>query len=654
VIETRQTGPAAPTAEAAVSHRPLPGTSSLLPGGLLHDWQQRNRDVSMPLAPVRLDSAGNLANVRAAVAAREGLKTEYNGPVFMDSDIYKTLEAIGWEQVRGLPEELARFAREAIALLAQAQEPDGYLDSYIQVTGEPRWEGLAYSHELYCAGHLIQAAIAHRRAGGGEELLGIARRFADLLVSTFLPATGAAGLVGHPIIETALVELYRETGNRDYLTLASEFVERRGHGLIRGPRRAHAYHHGRYLQDHLPVRQARTEEGHAVRALYLEAGVVDVAVETGDEELLASSVNRWKDMVATKTYLTGGNGSRHSTEGFGDRFELPPDRAYNETCAAIASFQWSWRLLLATGDARYADHMERVLYNGFAAAISADGERFFYVNPLQRRVDHYEQEDPGRRHPWYTVACCPPNVMRLLASIQHYLATTRDGALYIHHYTRAAITAEVDGGTLGVVVSTDYPWSGTVLLEIGQAPAGDAALAIRVPAWSDGPRATVNDRPAEGEPDGFGYLVFRRHWQPGDVLALRADIAPAVIRPARRVDAVSGMAAIQRGPLVYCFEQADQEAGSGVDDLVLLAGRQLREQDAELPGIGATVVVRTDAVHRDPVTFCGPPYAPVGAGQSDQESTEIAGRDSVTATAIPYFQWDNRDGRPMRVWLPCQ
>ncbi len=312
--------------------------------------------------------------------------TGYRGPVFMDTDIYKTLEAIGWELARDTehPEPaLAAFAANTIGLLAQAQQPDGYLNSYVQASGEPRYARLAWSHEMYCAGHLIQAAIAlHRGAGtvlpSAGRLLDVATRLADHLVREF--AGHEAGLDGHPIIETALVELYRETGTIDYLNLAQQFIDQHGHGLAGDSGMGH-----RYLQDYLPVRESLTEEGHVVRALYLEAGVTDVAVETDDDELLQSSLRRWDDMVAAKTYLTGGNGSRHVNEGFGDRFELPPDRAYNETCAAIASFQWSWRLLLATGDAKYADHMERVLYNGFGAAISAEGDRFFYVNPLQRR-----------------------------------------------------------------------------------------------------------------------------------------------------------------------------------------------------------------------------------------------------------------------------
>jgi uncharacterized protein len=428
-----------PTASAIAAQRPLE-TAARLTGGLLHQWQQRNVTASLPLAVRQLAAAGNLDNLRLAIAAdaqadagaadAAGVADAaasggagpagYHGPVFMDSDIYKTLEAIGWELGRGPRAALRDFAGSTIGLLEQVQQADGYLNSYVQATGEPRYEQLASSHEMYCDGHLIQAAIALHRAAGGSRALRIATRLADHLVREF--AGQEKGLDGHPIIETALAELYRETGKVGYLELARQFVDQRGRGLASDSGLGR-----RYLQDATPVRESVTEVGHVVRALYLEAGVTDVAVETHDHELLASSVGRWSDMVAAKTYLTGGNGSRHSDEGFGDRFELPPDRAYNETCAAIASLQWSWRLLLATGDAKYADHMERVLYNGFAGAIATSGDRFFYVNPLQRREDHYEKDDPGRRRIWFKCACCPPNIMRLLASVQYYLATVNTG-----------------------------------------------------------------------------------------------------------------------------------------------------------------------------------------------------------------------------------
>ena len=626
----RGTGPVAPTAAAAGTHRPATGTR--LADGLLRRWQQRSHGASLPLALRQLEDAGNLDNVRLAVRTPDHAQADghgtwpappntvtaapglgYRGPVFMDSDIYKILEAIGWELAHGDRPELASFAADVTGLLEQAQRPDGYLNSYFQVSGEPRYSRLATSHEMYCAGHLIQAAVAHQRGAGDDRLLAIAVRLADNLVRNF--AGQERGLDGHPIIETALVELYRQTGNPDYLELAHQFVEQRGHGLAGDSGLGR-----RYLQDHAPVRSVDTTVGHAVRALYLEAGVADVAAELGDQALLETSLRRWDDMVATKTYLTGGNGSRHADEGFGDRYELPPDRAYNETCAAIASFHWTWRLLLATGEAKYADHMERVLYNGFGAAVATDGQRFFYVNPLQRREDHFEKDDPGRRRAWFNCACCPPNIMRLLASLEHYLATVSSDTLYVHQYTGSRLS----GADLDLEVTTDYPWSGAVYLRVLAAPAAERGIALRIPAWSAHTRVSVN---GESHHPGPGYRQLRRRWQAGDGITLHMDLTPRWTHPDRRVDAVRGCVAIERGPLVYCFEQADQAVGVHVDDLAVRPSAVLGERPVTLPGIGQTIEVTAGGVHL-------PAAAP------------------ATAIAIPYFQWDNRDGRAMRIWIP--
>jgi DUF1680 family protein len=668
-----------------------------LTGGLLHSWEARNVAASMPLALHQLVVAGNLDNlelairaaaapaapaaartvpveggsqmsaptadpfggggepgtgpgqyaappaVRPAARSADGVtpapELGYHGPVFMDSDIYKTLEAIGWALETNSGETapsqaFSDFAARTVELLARVQLPDGYLNSYIQASGEPRYQNLASSHEWYCDGHFIQAAVALARGTGNSDAMDIAVRLADHLVKEF--AGQSRGLDGHPIIETALVELYRETGTVAYRDLAAQFVEQRGHGLA-----GDSGFGRRYLQDHLPVRERTTEVGHAVRALYLEAGVTDVATETNDTQLLDTSRQRWDDMVAAKTSLTGGNGSRHEGESFGDRFELPPDRAYNETCAAIASFHWSWRLLLATGEAKYADHMERILYNGFAAAINTEGVRFFYVNPLQRRVDHYEKDDPGRRREWFKCACCPPNIMRLLASLHHYLATSKDNTLSIHQYAAAAVT----GADLSVDVETDYPWDGLVTIRVTGAPAGERELALRVPAWSATAGLTVNEEQESSErvpvpPDR--YLRLRRAWQAGDEVRLRLDMTPRWTYPDPRVDAVRGCAAIERGPLVYCFEQTDQAAR--LDELAAVAGAPLAERAVTLPGIGATIQVSAPGRHV-------PPREPAAAWTSEQVP---AGPDerAVTVTAVPYFQWDNRGPGAMRVWIP--
>ena len=450
-------------------------------------------------------------------------------------------------------------------------------------------------------------------------------------------------------METALAELYRETGYRPYLELASQWIEQRGHGRI-----GSSGFGLRYLQDHQPVRETSTEVGHVVRALYLEAGVADVAAETGDAALLRTSIDRWADMIATKTYLTGGNGSRHEGESFGDRFELPPDRAYNETCAAIASFQWAWRLLLATGEGKYADHMERILYNGFAGAIATGGTRFFYVNPLQRRADHFEKDDPGRRREWFSCACCPPNIMRLTASLQNYLATVAG-----RHAVPAPVQRRGAGRPAGRRRAGRAGGHRLPVVRRGRDP-GDQRPART--GWARAARAGLG-QPARvfcstasrcrPTPPVRGTWCWSGSGSPATCCSYELDVTPRLTIPDRRIDAVRGTAAIERGPLVYCFEQADQPAGADLEDLALVPG-DLGERAVTVPGVGPTVLIEAAALrqptHRAPAhSVSGLPY------QQHPEATTPAANpagDQVTATAIPYFQWDNRDGQAMRVWLP--
>jgi uncharacterized protein len=633
-------GPAVPTPSSRAAHRPLGLGDVEISGGVFGRWQQVNRDASIPLGLKQLEEVGNLDNLRLA-AGRSA--AEFRGPRFSDSDVYKQLEAVAWEAGRVRDAELLDFIARVAELLVEAQGEDGYLNSYYQVVKpELRYAELEYSHEMYCAGHLIQAAVASARIDGDERLIAVARRFADHLVKVFL-RDGNPGIDGHPEIETALVELYRATGEPSYLELAQRLVDERGKGLItKKGRGAH------YLQDHLPVRDADTHVGHAVRALYLEAGIVDVYLETGDESLLRSSVRRWEDMVAAKTYLTGGVGSRHSQEAFGDRYELPPDRAYTETCAAIASIHWNWRLLLATGDGRYADLIERTLYNGFAASTSTDGTRFFYVNPLQRRHDHLEGDDPGRRHEWFSCACCPPNIMRLVATLGHYLATTTDDGLALHQYVPGTIRATLPAGEVGLSVATDYPWAGTIDVAVDNAPhGGEWTLALRIPSWAAHASAelTVNGTPIATTPGTDGYVAIRRIWQAGDTVRLVLDMTPRLVYPHRRIDAVRGTTAVERGPLVYCFEQVDQPAGIDVEDLALHPDGQLRTNETpNLAGVGRTVVIEADAYAVSQPSN--------GSAYSTQPPEALSTVTTTKATAVPYFQWDNRDGRAMRVWIP--
>src|SRR5690606_21110932 len=389
--------------------RQLPLNSVSLTGGFWAEWQNLNRRTTLQHGYQMLEKAGNFDNLRIAAGQKEG---QFRGPAFQDSDIYKWLEAVAYELMTHPDPALQRQADEVIELIAAAQQDDGYLNSYYTIV-EPdrRWSDLDFGHELYCAGHLIEAAVAYTRATGTTQLLNVATRFADLIADTFNPQA-REGAPGHPEIEMALVELYRETGNRRYLDLAAYFIDQRGKSEMRGLGWLKAEDH----QDRVPVRQEDVVEGHAVRAMYLNAGVTDLYLETGEQALLDAMQKQWRDMVTGKMFLTGGLGSRYEGEAFGDPYELPSDQCYCETCAAIGSIFWNWRMLQVTGDSRYADVIERQLYNGMLSGLALDGKHFFYMNPLLSRGGYERQE-------WLGCACCPPNLMRLLASLGKYFAT---------------------------------------------------------------------------------------------------------------------------------------------------------------------------------------------------------------------------------------
>jgi DUF1680 family protein len=644
-------GPVAPTAAALGALAPLGlGDAQLDPAGLLGSWQVRNAAATLPHCIEQLDRTGALANLRLAAdgaGGGDGLAgggepgwlrgpsgTAFAGMWFADSDVYKTLEAAGWELARPDADPgLRDFVAQTAALLARAQGEDGYLNSYFTVVRpDVRFQQLDWSHELYCAGHLIQAAVAVARGGAGPELLAVARRFADLLVETFGPG-GVDGVCGHPEIETALVELYRLTGHRPYLDLAARFVDLRGTGLLGEGR------FGRqYFQDHVPVRAAEEGIGHAVRQLYLLAGVVDVAVETGDESLLAAAIRLWESIFGSKTYLTGGHGSRHRDEAFGDPYELPPDRAYNETCASIASFHWNWRMLLATGEARYADVLERTLYNVTAASSAVDGRHFFYSNPLQLRTGHdgSHEDSPSRRLPWYSCPCCPPNRARLMASLQAYLATTDAGGLQLHLFAAATVRADI-GGPVEVEVRTEYPWQGRLALTVASAAEAPWTLSVRVPGWCTRFAVTVDGEPVEAPVDG-GYLRLHRDWAARTEVLVDLDMPARLVAPHPHVDAARGCLAVARGPLVYCLEQADLPAGAVLEDVLLDPTAPVTVDGAA--GITGAVMLTLPAV-----------LAPPAVADLYQRPSAVTGTP-VQLAAVPYFLWGNRTPGAMRVWLP--
>lgn len=608
--------PVLPTSAATLRWRPLGQGAARVTGGFWAARQRANADNAIPTGQKRLESAGNLHNLRVAAGSAQG---EPVGPVFADSDVYKWLEAVAWELGRRPDHELLAAQREVTAVTAAAQLDDGYLDSVVHLRygAEGRYQKLPWSHEHYCAGHLMQAAVAQSRATGDTALLDVAVKLADHLVATFGP-DGTHDVDGHPVVEMALVELYRENGEAAYLDLARYFVEARGHGLIEG----HG-HEPTYFSDRVPVREATTVEGHAVRAVYLAAGAVDVAVETGDTELLAALARQFEHMLATKTYLTGGLGARWDGESFGDEYELPTDRAYAETCAAIGGVQWAWRMLLATGDPVYADAVERMLFNGFLAGVSLGGAEYFYVNPLQLRggahPDGNRSPAHGRRG-WFDCACCPPNVMRMLASLDAYVASYDAGGVQLHQY----VTGEVAFGEARLAVSTDYPWDGRVRLEVTQAVEGPWTLSLRVPGWAEGATVVVagEERPAAAGT----YVELSRDWAVGDVVELHLPMPVRTVTAHPRVDSVRGCVALERGPLVYAVEQADQADGVEVDDVHLVDGSEVTvTHEPDL--LGGVTVART-----------------TGRSGADGPTVELV--------AIPYYAWANREIGAMRVWLP--
>ncbi|MEU1519733.1 beta-L-arabinofuranosidase domain-containing protein [Streptomyces sp. NPDC005811] len=644
-MNTAPSGPVRPTAGAVSPLRPA--ALARVEGGFWAERRRVNAEVSLAEGPERLEAAGNLANLRAAALpnGRDGAEpAHFAGDFqFQDSDVHKWLEAACWQLADSPDGELAAEVEAVVGLIAAAQREDGYLQTYYQLGGGEPWTELGWGHELYCAGHLIQAAVAHHRATGSDRLLRVAGRLADHLHSVFGPGRQVDTVCGHPEVETALVELYRTTSDRRHLDLARYFVDRRGHGsLSSGADRGHDRDPGpEYWQDHTPVREATEVAGHAVRQLYLLAGAADLAAETGDPGLRAAVERLWRDMAATKTYLTGAVGSRHDWEAFGDAHELPADRAYAETCAAIASIHFSWRMALLTGEARYSDLIERTLFNGFLAGAGLDGRTWLYVNPLHRRARSHERpgDQSAHRTPWFRCACCPPNVMRLLASLPHYMATTGADGLYLHQYA----TGVYGGDGLTVRVVTDYPWDGTVTVTVEETPAGPKSLALRVPAWCTRSTLALNGTVLDGPPES-GWLRVTRAFAPGDTVRLALAMPPRLTVAGPRVDAVRGCAAIERGPLVYCLEQTDQPGGLDPDDLALDPAAPLTV-DSRPHLLGGVVTVGATGRPLTPDEPGAWPYRPLGTG----EPRPGAG---VGLTAVPYYAWANREAGAMRVWLP--
>lgn len=626
MLSARQGGPVQPSSSV---WRPLGTDEIQVTGGLWGQRQRLNADTILRHCETWMERVGWTGNFDRAAAGT--LAGGHSGIEFVDSEVYKLLEAMAWELGRNRDGDLEARYRALTARVAAAQEPDGYLHTSFGRPGQPpRYSDLESGHELYCFGHLLQAAVARLRTGHDDLLPQVARRLADHVYDQFGPR-GRAGVCGHPEIEMALAELARATGEDRYLELARLLVERRGTGTLRG----HPFGQ-EYFQDDVPVRAAVTLRGHAVRALYLASGALDVATETSDDELAAAVRRQWANGVARRTYITGGVGSHHQDEAFGDDFELPPDRAYAETCAGIASVMLSWRLLLATGEDKYADLIERTLLNNVLASPRADGRAFFYANTLHQRspgmMPDEERLSPraesGLRAPWFEVSCCPTNVARMLASVGLYFATVSDSGVQLHQYGDYRVSAALAAGKLTLQVSSAYPFGGTVSVKIIEAPAREVTLRLRVPGWARG-SAALSETPTARTP---GHAEIRRVFRSGDSVDIAFPAGARVTYADPRIDAVRGTFAVERGPLVLVLESPDLPAGWSVNEATADPGSITDDDD----GAAIDVYRRSGATDEWP-------YSPEPSRREGERTR---------AKLIPYHQWANRGPGTMRAWLP--
>jgi len=627
-----RTGPIAPGEYAAV----LPADGVRLGPGLHQDWARRNREATIPHGIAKLRECGNVENLRRLTRASDA---PFEGMLFADSDVHKTLEGVAWELGHGEDLALRGFYDETVALLERAQREDGYLNSKYQLEegAQGPWTDFAHGHELYVLGHLVQAAVAGKRAIGDDRLLAVAQRFVRLVIDRFGEPDSPV-YCGHPEIETALVELARTTGDAATLDLADAFARRRGSGFIGDARFG-----PQYYQDEIPVSATDIMRGHAVRAMYLNAGVADLYLERGDMELLDALDRQWDDLIARRLYITGGTGSRHRDEAFGDAYELPSERAYAETCAGIALLHWAWRMYLAKGSTAYLHVFEQTLYNVVLAGISESGTQFFYSNPLQRRSDHgaSQEESAGMRLDWYSCACCPPNLMRLFASIEHYLFARRiraDGGTEVQVANFGMAELDLSAGAT-LCMTTEYPANGHVKLTVDGDP-GATSLAVRVPAWSRGAVAVSVDG-TEVEPvlnDGWLRIP---HLHDGSSIELEFPMEVVAWYPHPAADGLRGSVAFMRGPIVYCADQDDNS--QDIERLEVLSATV--RTSTEMTSLGLMLEVDAEEF-ADPLAAL-PLY-------STEPVATIPRRAAADVLVLrPYASWANgATVGAMRVWHP--
>jgi hypothetical protein len=618
-------------------------------------WQQRqeiNRKHTLPIEYQQLKETGRWDAFRLNWKAGQP-----NPPhIFWDSDVAKWIEAASYSLAAVADPQLEAWLDECIALVAAAQQPDGYLNVHFTVVEpEKRWVNLRDWHELYCAGHMIEAGVAHFQATGKRTLLEVVCRYADYIGQVFGRQPGQKrGYCGHEEIELALIKLASVTGERRYLELARYFVDERGQSpayfdqeaLARGEDPS-AFWGGRglpaelryaYMQAHQPVREQRQVTGHAVRAMYLYSAMADLARLTGDPALKEALSALWEDVCLKKMYITGGIGPSRHNEGFTRCYDLPNETAYAETCASIGLVFWNHRMLLLETHRKYADVIERALYNGVISGVSLDGERFFYENPLA----NLEGSPLHQRSAWFDCACCPPNLARLLASLGSYLYSQAGNTLAVHLFAASQVEVAWEGGVIRLRQETDYPWDGQVKFTFEMPRPLRFELKVRLPGWCSQSELVLNGKRLRENAEAVlgmdGYWSISREWQPQDELTY--DMALPIERVAAHPDVQqdAGRVALQRGPLVYCLEAVDHAVPLHYLRLPRQATLSVAKKVEDLGGV---IVIQGEALAVMEAGWQGYLYRPT----PDQ-------LEPVRLTAIPYFAWNNRQPGAMLVWIP--
>lgn len=598
-------------------------------------WAPRletNHDITVRHCLDQCVQTGRISNFAKAAGLVPG---DFQGAYFNDSDVYKVIEGAAYALTLRPDADLQKKTEGVVALIKAAQGRDGYLNSYYTLQ-EPdkRWTDCKIKHELYCAGHLIEAAVAYYHATGDDTLLGVAIRFADYIDSVFGPDKNQAA-TGHQEIELALVKLYRLTGNQRYFKLAQFFLDQRGGSPARPS-------WGEHFQDHLPVTRQTHAVGHAVRACYLYTAMADVAMVTGDIQYLDALDKIWHDIVDKKLYITGGVGSEHQGENFPKQpYVLPNDSAYCETCASIANVFFNHRLNLIHADARYVDVLERTLYNALLAGIALDGKNFFYVNPLVGTGQYH-------RSPWFGCACCPSNVVRFIPTIGGYAYAHNQDEIYVNLYLAGQAEFHFKNQTIKLTQHTAYPWDGKIKITLTLEKHADFTLQLRIPGWArnkpvpgdlyafnkhsdETVSLTVNAQPIEDLKTVNGYLPLKRKWQNGDQIDLVLPMPVRLVKSHPHVKGNQDLLALQRGPLVYCLEEIDNP--QTLEYLYLDPEQCSFTADLNEDLLGGVTLIK---------------------GQARLRPKDADQPTPCTFTAVPYYAWDNRQPGRMKVYLPTR